>query len=72
MPLEVRNLGAAQEDVLTSSSSGLLLLDLNLHDVGRVLDDLGNIGIVAGTNFTEDTLRNPNNTSNEPIALYAY
>jgi len=40
MPLEVRDLGARKEDVLTGSDGGLFLLDLEFHDLGRVLDDL--------------------------------
>jgi hypothetical protein len=40
VPLEVRDLGARKEDVLTSSDGGLFLLDLKFHDLGRVLDDL--------------------------------
>lgn len=72
VPLEVRNLGARKEDILASSGCSLLLLDLNLHDVGRVLDNLGDVCIMARANFAEDTFRNPNNTSNEPIALYTY
>lgn len=40
MPLEVRDLRAGKEDVLTSSDGGLLLLDLQFHDLGWVLDDL--------------------------------
>ena len=69
MPLEVRDLGAAQENVLAGASDRLLLLDLNLHDVRRVLDDLGDVGAVAGAHFTEDTLVDPDNTTDEPVAL---
>ena len=69
MPLEVGDLRAAQEDVLASLSRRLLLLDLDLHDVRRVLDDLGDVGAVAGAHFTEDTLVDPDNTTNEPVAL---
>jgi hypothetical protein len=72
VPLEVRNLGARKEDVLTSPGCGLLLLDLNLHNVGRMLDNLGDVCIMTRANFAEDTLRDPNDTSNEPIALYTY
>jgi hypothetical protein len=72
VPLEVRNLGARKEDVLTSPGCSLLLLDLNLHNVGRVLDNLRDVCIMTRANFAEDTLRNPNNTANKPIALYTY
>ena len=40
MPLEIRDLGARKEDVLTGPDGGLFLLDLKFHDLGRVLDDL--------------------------------
>ena len=40
VPLEVGDLGARKEDILTGSDGGLLLLDLKFHDFGRVLDDL--------------------------------
>lgn len=72
MPLEVGNLRAGQEDVLTGPGGGLLLLDLEFHDLGRVLDDLGDVGPVAGSDFTKDTLINPDNTTNKPVALEFY
>jgi len=68
VPLKVRNLGAGKEDVLTSSGGCLLLFDLKLHDIGWMLDDLRHICPVTGAYFAEDTLRNPNDASNEPIA----
>ena len=40
VPLEERYFRAADEDVLARASSGLLLLDLNLHHAGGVLDHL--------------------------------
>ena len=40
VPLEVGDLRAADEDVLACTSGRLLLLDLNLHHIGRVLDHL--------------------------------
>ena len=69
MPLEVRDLRAADENVLASAGSRLLLLDLELHDVRRVLDDLGNVGAVAGADLTENTLVDPNHTADEPVTL---
>lgn len=69
MPLEVRDLRAAHEDVLPGTGSRLLLLDLELHDIGRVLDDLVDVGSVTGADFSENTLEDPNNTTNEPVAL---
>ena len=71
MPLEVGDFGAAQEDVLASLGGGLLLLDLNLHDHRWVLDDLRNVGTVARADFTEDTLVDPDDTADEPVALYS-
>ena len=53
VPLEVRDLWAGKEDVLASSDGGLFLLDLKFHDLGRVLDDLGDVSPVAGPYFTE-------------------
>ena len=69
MPLEVRDLRAAQEDVLARLGRGLLLLELVLHDLGRVLDDLGDVSAVAGADLTQDTLVDPDDTANEPVAL---
>ena len=69
MPLEVGDLRAAQEDVLASLSRRLLLLDLDLHDVRRVLDDLGDIRAVARADLTKDTLVNPDHPTDEPVTL---
>ena len=69
MPLEVRHLGAGKENILSSLSLGPLLVDLNLHDVRRVLDDLGNISPVARPDLTQDTLGDPDDTANQPITL---
>ena len=69
MPLEVGNLGAAEEDVLTGTSSRLFLLDLQLHDIGRVLNDLVDISPVTGANLTENTLVDPDNTTDKPVTL---
>lgn len=69
VPLEVGNLGAGQEDVLAGAGGGLLLLDLDLHDVRRVLDNFVDIRDMARPDFTENTLRNPNDTADEPVAL---
>lgn len=69
MPLEVRDLGAVDEDVLSSPSGGLLLLDLDLHDARRVLYDLGDVGDVARADFTENTLVDPDDTPDDPVTL---
>ena len=69
MPLEVRDFRAREEDVLTGPDGGLFLLDLKFHDLGRVLDDLRDVSPMAGSNFAKDPLRDPNHTTDEPIAL---
>jgi len=68
MPLEVRDLRAREEDVLASPGSGLFLLDLDFHNVRRVLDDLVDMGAVTRANFAKDALENPDNATNEPVA----
>ncbi len=40
VPLEIGDLRAADENVLACASGRLLLLDLNLHHAGWVLDHL--------------------------------
>lgn len=69
MPLEVGNFRARQEDVLASTGGSLFLLDLELHNVGRVLNDLVDIGPVPRADFTKDTLEDPDDAANEPVAL---
>lgn len=69
MPLVVRDFGAVDEDVLPSAGGCLLFLDLDLHDVGRVLYNFGNVGDVARAHFTEDTLVDPDNPTNKPVTL---
>lgn len=69
VPLEVRDFGARQENVLPSACGCLLLLDLELHDVGRMLDNFGDVGDMTRANFTQDALVNPNNTTNKPVPL---
>ena len=69
MPLEVRDLGAGQENVLAGTSGRLFFLDLDFDDFGRVLDDLVDVGAVTGADFTKDTLVDPDHTANKPVAL---
>jgi hypothetical protein len=69
MPLEIRDLRAGDEDVLSSSSSRLLLLDLYFHDIGRVLDDLGDVGAVSRADFTKNSLVHPDDTTDKPVSL---
>lgn len=69
MPLEIGNFGAGDEDVLSGPSGCFVLLDLNLHHVGRVLDHLGDIRPVTRTDLTEDALPDPDDTADKPVTL---
>ena len=69
MPLEKGDLGARKEDVLTGSDGGFFLLDLEFHDLGRVLDDLGDVSPVARPDFAEYPFGDPDHTADKPIAL---
>lgn len=48
MVLEVTDLRAADEDVLSCSRGDVFLLDLNFEDFGRMEDNFGNVGNVSG------------------------
>ncbi len=67
MVLPDGNLGAAQENVLTSSGRGVLLLDLDLADVAGMLNDLGNVGFVSSTDLTSDTLGQVGESTPHPV-----
>lgn len=67
MPLPIRELGAGQKDVLSSSGLGLLLLDLNFHNFARVLDNLRDICIVSRADFTENTFDDEDDTTGKPV-----
>lgn len=67
MPLPERDLGAAEEDVLSSQSAAIVLLDLNLDDLGRVEDDSGDDSLLLGTPFTSDTLHQVNKATGDPV-----
>lgn len=69
VPLEVRDFGAGDEDVLASASFCLLLFDLELHHIRGVLDNFRNEGIVTRANLTQYALEDPYNTTDEPIFL---
>lgn len=69
MPLEVRNIGAIEEDIVSSLNLGVVFLNLQLQNVGRVLDNFGDIGPVTRADFAKDTLPDPNDPSNNPVAL---
>lgn len=69
VPLEVGHLGAGEEDVLAGARRRLFLLDLELHDLGRMLDDFGDVRAVPRANLTEDALPDPDDTADKPVAL---
>jgi hypothetical protein len=70
MPLEVGNFWTADEDVLTGPSGCLLLLDLEFDNLGRVLDNLGDEGPMARTNFAKNTFVDPDHATDQPVTLY--
>ena len=72
MPLEVGDLRAGKEDVLSGASSCLLLLDLQFHHIRGVLNNLVNVGPVTRADFPKDTLEDPNDTADEPVTLRAF
>jgi len=55
VPLEIGDLGAGEEDVLSGAGCGFILFDLEFNDFGGVLDDFGDERAVTGADFTEDT-----------------
>jgi hypothetical protein len=63
VPLEVRDLRAGQEDILSSPHGGFFLLDLQLHNVGRVLDHLGDKRNVPRPDLPQDAFTNPNDSA---------
>ena len=69
MPLEIGNLRTTDKDVLTSPGLGFFLLDLEFHNIRRVLYDFGDVSIVARSDFAQDTLINQDNTTDKPIPL---
>jgi hypothetical protein len=69
VPLKVGHLGTRKEDILTSPRHGLFFLDLELHDIGWVLNDFRDVSSMTRTNFTKDAFKNPNKTTNKPIPL---
>jgi hypothetical protein len=69
MPLEIRYFRATDEDILSGPSSCVVLLDLDLHNVGRVLNHLGDVRSMTRTNLTENTLPNPDDAADKPVAL---
>lgn len=54
--LPERDGGAAEEDVLARPGLGVLLFDLDLADLARVLDDLGDVRLVAAAELAGHAL----------------
>ena len=52
---------------LSSTGRGVLLLDLNLADIARVLNDLGDVRLVLSPNFTGDTLSQVGKSTVHPV-----
>jgi len=70
MPLEIRDLRTRKEDILTGSAGGFFFLDLQFHDVRRMLDHFGDVSDVTGPNFAKNTFNDPDNSSEEPVPLF--
>ena len=69
MPLKVRHLGTADENILSSPRRRLLLFDLQFYNVGRMLNHFRYIRNMTRPNFAQNALCDPNNAAGEPIAL---
>ena len=65
--LPQRDGGAAEENVLSGARLGVLLLDLDLADVARVLDDLGNVRLVPAANLAGNALSQINVPAVHPV-----
>lgn len=52
---------------LKTTYRGLFLPDLDLDDVARMLDDLGDIRFVPGSDFSEDTLVEEYDSTSKPV-----
>lgn len=67
MVLPQRNLGATQEYVLARTSFAVLFLDLDFHDVRRMLDDLGDVRFVVAANFAHDPFSEVTEAAGHPV-----
>ena len=56
MVLPYRDLGTAEEDVLPSPRLGVRFLDLNFHDVARMLYDLRDNRLMSSSHLTQNAL----------------
>lgn len=65
--LPQRDSGTAEENVLSSPGLGVLLLDLDLANIAGVLNNLGNVRLVASTNLTSNTLSQVDETAVHPV-----
>jgi hypothetical protein len=67
-PLKWGNFGAVDENILASAHLEGRLLDLNLNNLGRMENDLGNVGAQASANLAPHTLTNiEGQSSNHPL-----
>ena len=67
MILPQAHLGAAEEDVLSSPGLRVLLLNLDLADVARVLDDFGDVRLMSPTNLAGNSLRKIDVSAVHPV-----
>jgi hypothetical protein len=67
MVLPDRDLGAAEEDVLTGACCGVFFLDLDFANVTGVVDDLGDVGLVASAHFTRNALGKVGKSTIHPV-----
>ena len=56
MPLKVRHLGTTDENILSSPRRRLLLFDLQLHNVGRMLNYFRYVRNMTRPNFAQNAL----------------
>lgn len=52
MPLPVRDVRAVEEDVISSADFDIIFFYLQFDNFGRVLNNLGDVGPVTGSDFT--------------------
>lgn len=67
MILPQAHLGAAEEDVLSCPGLRMLLLDLNLADIARVLNNLGDVCLVSPADLASNSLRKVDISSVHPV-----
>lgn len=67
VPLPERDLGTAEENVLSSQGTAVVLLDLDLDDLGGVEDDSRDDRLLLGTPFTGETFQQVNKAAGNPV-----